>query len=139
MCRKLRPSFQRDGVSMAKLSVIGQLNRVGPISPTELATREGVKVQTLTRMLAELESEGWLDRAPHERDGRQSLLSLTSLGKKRLAEGAQTIDASLAAIIEATLSAEDRQLLLRACALLDALDDALGRAKDGAGWQGAPQ
>lgn len=137
LCRKLRPSFQRDGVSMGKLSVIGQLNRAGPISPTELAVREGVKIQTLTRMLAELESEGWLIRTPHESDGRQSLLSLTPQGKKRLADAAKANDASLARIMEATLSADDRRLLLRACELLDGLDEALGGNKDGHGETGS--
>ena len=130
LCRKLRPSFQRDGVSMAKLSVIGQINRVGRISPTELAAREGVKIQTLTRMLAELEVEGWLSRTPHEADGRQSWLSLTPMGRRRLVDAAKDSDAALARIIEANLTAEDRRLLLRACALLDDLDEALGRGVD---------
>jgi DNA-binding MarR family transcriptional regulator len=133
LCRKLRPSFQREGVSMAKLSVIGQVNRFGRISPTELAAREGVKLQTLTRMLAELESEEWLVRVPHESDGRQSLLSLTPQGRKRLADAAKASDAALAKIMEATLSAEERRLLLRACALLDGLDEALGRSRDALG------
>jgi DNA-binding MarR family transcriptional regulator len=110
---------------MAKLSVIGQINRVGRTSPTELAAREGVKIQTLTRLLAELESEGWVVRAPHDSDGRQSLLSLTPQGKKRLKDAAQAKDASLAQIIESTLNANERSLLLRACLLLDGLDEAL--------------
>jgi DNA-binding MarR family transcriptional regulator len=125
LCRKLRPSLQREGISMAKLSVIGQINRVGRTSPTELAAREGVKIQTLTRLLAELESEGWVVRAPHDSDGRQSLLSLTPQGKKRLKDAAQAKDASLAQIIESTLNANERSLLLRACLLLDGLDEAL--------------
>jgi DNA-binding MarR family transcriptional regulator len=128
LCRKLRPSLQRDGVSMAKLSVIGQINRAGRLSPTELAAREGVRLQTLTRMLAELESEAWLQRTPDDEDRRQSWLSLTPVGKRRLADAAQASDAALARIIEASLSAEERRILFRACELLDALDEALGRA-----------
>jgi DNA-binding MarR family transcriptional regulator len=110
---------------MAKLSVIGHINRVGRLSPTELAAREGVKIQTLTRLLAELESEGWLLRIRDESDGRQSLLSLTMQGKKRLKDAAREKDASLAKIIAATVSASDRSVLLRACLLLDSLDEAL--------------
>ena len=82
------------------------------------------------RMLAELESEEWLVRAPHESDGRQSLLSLTPQGRKRLADAAKASDAALAKIVEATLSVEERRLLLRACELLDGLDEALGRSRD---------
>lgn len=123
--RKLRPGLQPDGISLAKLSVIGQVNRIGRITPTELAALEGVKIQTLTRLLAELEADGWLSRVPHESDGRQSLLAMTPQGKKRLEKAAQASDASLAKVIETNLTADERALLLRACSLLDGLHDAL--------------
>jgi DNA-binding MarR family transcriptional regulator len=129
--RKLRPRLLRDGISMAKLNVIGQINRVGRITPTELAAREGVKVQTLTRLLAELEADGWLSRLPHESDGRQTVLSVTRQGTKRLTEAARASDLALAEIIETTLTAGDRVLLLRACVLLDGLDAALGGKPNG--------
>ena len=58
--RKLRPSLERDGITSAKLSVIGQIYRSGRLTPTELAMREGVRLQTLTRLLAELSAEGWI-------------------------------------------------------------------------------
>ncbi|MFS2168281.1 MarR family transcriptional regulator, partial [Variovorax sp. Varisp62] len=61
---------------MAKLSVLGQLHRYGPCTPTALAGLERVKLQSLTRLLAELEAEGWIGRTPHPSDGRQWLLSL---------------------------------------------------------------
>lgn len=126
LSRRLRPSLQRDGISLAKLSVIGQVHRAGRISPTELAAHEGVKLQTLTRLLAELEADGWLLRTRHETDGRQSLLSLTPQGKKRLAEAARASDASLSGVIGDVLGADDQILLLQACKLLDRLDAALG-------------
>jgi len=115
----------RDGISMAKLSVIGQIHRGGQLSPTELAAREGVKIQSLTRLLAELETEGWILRVSNQADTRQSLLSLTPAGRKRLTDAARQQDASLARIIDETFSAKERAVLLRACFLLDALDDAL--------------
>src|ERR1035438_5058183 len=90
--RKLRPSLQQAGISMAKLSVVGQVFRAGQITPTELAAREGVKIQTLTRLLSELEADGWLGRVPHESDGRQFLLSVTPIGRKRLAKAGQASD-----------------------------------------------
>ena len=128
--RKLRASLQQAGISMAKLSVVGQAFRAGRITPTELAAREGVKIQTLTRLLSELEADGWLRRVPHESDGRRFLLSLTPIGRKRLAEAGQASDASLAKIIQTTLQAADVDLLLRACVLLERLDESLGGAVD---------
>lgn len=134
--RKLRPALQQAGISMAKLSVVGQLLRAGRITPTELAAREGVKIQTLTRLLSELEVDGWLRRVPDESDGRQFLLSITPLGKKRLAEAGRSSDASLAKAIQATLRAADIDLLMRACVLLERLDESLG---DSPAQRGAPK
>ncbi len=125
LCRKLRPTLLHDGISMAKLSVIGQINRAGFITPTALAHREGVKIQTLTRLLAELESAGWVFRVPDESDGRQSLLSLTAQGRKRLWQAAHEKDTALAAVIDKTFSAKEQLLLLRACLMLDRIDEAL--------------
>ena len=114
-----------DGPSVAKLSVLGQLHRHGPCTPTALAAHERVKLQSLTRLLAELEAEGWIGRAPHATDGRQWLLSLTPEGLRRLKALMRSREAALARAIGATLSAEQRALLLQACGLLDRIAGAL--------------
>lgn len=125
LARRLRPALQRDGISAAKLSVIGQLFRAGPMTPTELAAREGVKLPSLTRLVAELESDGWLAREAHASDGRRSLLALTASGRKRLVAGAQAADAPLTGVIATHISAEERRILLQACALLERIGEAL--------------
>lgn len=124
--RRLRPNAQRSGLSAAKLSVLGQLWRFGPSTPSELAAREGVKLQTLTRLLAELEAEEWLLREAHSSDGRQSVLSLTRAGLKRLADEVHEREAALASVIDAALSGHERTQLLDACTLLDRLCEAYG-------------
>ncbi|MGJ7510143.1 MarR family winged helix-turn-helix transcriptional regulator [Variovorax sp. GT1P44] len=121
LSRRLRPTSQQGGLSVAKLSVVGQLYRGGAMTPTELAAREGVKLQSLTRLLAELEADGWLARKAHASDGRQSLLSLTRTGVKRLTSTVHAGDVSLARIIETTLTEAERALLLRACGILEGL------------------
>jgi DNA-binding MarR family transcriptional regulator len=98
------------------------------VTPTQLALHEGVKIQSLTRLLAELEADDWLIRVPHATDGRQSLLSLTPTGRRRLTEAAQEQDIRLAQLIQTMLSAEDRSVLLRACALMEGLSEVLGSA-----------
>jgi DNA-binding MarR family transcriptional regulator len=70
--------------------------------------------------------DGWLRRVPDESDGRQFLLSITPLGKKRLAEAGRSSDATLAKAIQATRRAADIDLLVRACVLLERLDESLG-------------
>jgi DNA-binding MarR family transcriptional regulator len=128
LARQLRSgSATPEGPSVAKLSVLGQLHRHGPCTPTALAALERVKLQSLTRLLAELDAEGWTARAPHPNDGRQWLLSLTPEGVRRLKAIVRTREAALAEAIGATLDAGQRSMLLEACALIDGISDALGR------------
>lgn len=128
LARQLRPNLRRDGIGMAKLSVIAHIRRVGSVTPTEVAAHEGVKIQSLTRLLADLEADGWLSRVPDEADGRQSKLSLTRIGQQRLRDAAQEKDIRLAKVIEDTLSVEERCVLLKACVLMEGLSDVFGTA-----------
>ena len=126
LTRQLRSgSAAPDGPSVAKLSVLGQLHRHGPCTPTTLAGLERVKLQSLTRLLAELEAEGWIGRTPHPTDGRQWLLSLTAEGIRRLKALMRSREAALAEVISATLDADQRALLLQACGLIDGIAAAL--------------
>ncbi len=117
--RQLRAALPASGISVAKLSVLGQLHHGGALTPTELARREGVRLQSLTRLLAELEAEGWLARAAHDTDGRQSVLSLTRSGLQQLTRHVHRREASLARAIDRALSADEQTQLLQACALID--------------------
>ncbi|MEP6721331.1 MAG: MarR family transcriptional regulator [Variovorax sp.] len=123
--RQLRASLPVDGISIAKLSVLGQLHRASALTPTGLAGRERVKLQSLTRLLAELEAEGLIARTAHDSDGRQSLLSLTRRGAQLLAADVHRREASLAAAIDRGLSADEQALLLQACSLIDRISDHL--------------
>jgi DNA-binding MarR family transcriptional regulator len=125
LSRRLRAGMQRDGLPAAMLSVLGQLHRGGHMTPTELAGREGVKLQSLTRLLAELESFGWILRTVHVADARQSMLAISPQGKKRLGAAAKGADVPLAHAIAAGLSQDEQALLVRASALLARLGDAL--------------
>ena len=66
-------------------------------------------------------------RKAHASDGRRSLLCLTRQGVKRLAEATLPGEAALARTIAAKLSASERALLLRACGLMDALEQSLSQ------------
>ena len=125
LSRRLRCGMQHDGLPVAQLSVLGQLRRGGSMTPTELARRENVKLQSLTRLLAELEAQGWIARDVHAADARQSLLAISPAGRKRLGAAAKGADAPLAKAIATRLNPQDQALLLRACTVLETLGDAL--------------
>ncbi len=125
LARPLRPKLQHEGIGTAKLSVIGQLRVVGPMTPTELASREGVKIQSLTRLLAELEAENWVKREPHPSDGRQSVLTLTKSGLALLGSAAKRVESSLAQVIATELTAAECAQLQSACLLLERIAQAM--------------
>lgn len=131
LSRRLRARPEATGTSTARLSVLAQLYRHGPMAPAELARRERVRPQTLTRLLAELEGLGQLERNPHPTDARQSLLSLTTPGRALLAQEARRREALLARSIAQQLTPAQAQSLLDTCALLERLADTL--PPDGAG------
>ncbi len=125
LSRQLRAGMQHDGLAVAMLSVLSQLHRAGSMTPTELARRESVKLQSLTRLLAELEAQGWIQRASLAADARQSILSITSAGRKRLGAAARGADVPLANAITAHVSVQEQAVLCQASALLARLGDAL--------------
>lgn len=125
LSRQLRSGMQRGGLSVAMLSALGQLYRGGALTPTELARREGVKLQSLTRLLADLEAQGWIERRANATDARQSVLSISPQGTQRLGAAVKGGELSLANAIATRLGDEEQALLLRACTLLDTLGDAM--------------
>lgn len=114
-----------DSPGSARLSVLGQLYRRGPLTPTELALYERVKPQTLTRLLAEVERDGLVERRVHTGDARKSILSLTDAGARLLGAEVHRREASLAEAIGACLSTGERAQLLAACELIDRVAEAL--------------
>jgi DNA-binding MarR family transcriptional regulator len=132
LSRQLRARPDQPGLSSAKLSVLAQLYRHGPLTPSELARREQVRLQTLTRLLADLEAQGSLQRSPHATDARQSVLTLSAPGRSLLAQEARRREAALAEGIAQRLSDAEVQTLLDASALLERLADALATEPAGA-------
>jgi len=130
LMRQLRQTAPPEAIGSARLGVLGALYRRGPMTPTELAAHERVKLQTLTRLLAELEADAWVVRKPDPGDGRRSVLSLTALGMRRLTADVQRREASLAAAIDSALTPAQQARLLTACEALDAVTLALGGAVD---------
>jgi len=123
--RELRARAREDGLGSARLEVLALLHRHGPLAPSQIARRARVRLQSLTRPLAELEAEGLLQRGPDPADARRSLLALAPEGARVLTEEAHRREASLAEAIARRLTAPERARLRAACHLLDRLADAL--------------
>ena len=102
-------------------SVLGRLDREGPLSTVELAAAERVRPQSMGQTLAELESQGLIARRPDESDGRRSLIDLTDAGRAALAEDRKRRDGWLSEAIERDFSAAEQDVLERAVRLLERL------------------
>lgn len=81
LARRLRNIARPDGLSMTHMSVMARLDKEGAATAADLARAEGVKPQSMGTIIAALEEEGFVARAPHETDGRQMNVILTAKGK----------------------------------------------------------
>lgn len=68
----------------ASLSALATIDRLGPLTPSELADHERIQRPTATRLLANLAAKGLVSRAADPSDGRCSIVSATAAGRAML-------------------------------------------------------
>ena len=119
--RRLRQETGTE-LSPSLTAALSTIDRHGPLTPGEVATRERIQRPTATRVLARLEEQGLIDRMPDVRDGRSSLLTASTAGRDLLAELRTRKTAFLASRIE-DLDDEDRATLERAADILERMLD----------------
>jgi len=117
--RRLRQEAGTD-LSPSLTAALATVERHGPLTPSELATRERVQRPTVTRLVFRLEEAGLVARAPDPADGRSALISVTAEGRALLATGRTRKDAFLSERLEA-LGPKDRATLERAATLLEGM------------------
>ncbi|MFJ9538676.1 MarR family winged helix-turn-helix transcriptional regulator [Streptomyces sp. NPDC101225] len=120
--RRLRQERGDGSLSPNQLSVLGHLNRHGPSTPGAVAAAERQLPQSLTRVFAELETEGLIEREAGTADRRRSVLSLTGAGRRALERDMADRDAWLAGALT-SLSPTERGVLELAGTLLERLAD----------------
>ncbi|MGW2421804.1 MarR family winged helix-turn-helix transcriptional regulator [Streptomyces sp. NPDC001709] len=118
--RRLRQERGDGSLSPNQLVVLGYLHRHGPSTPGWIAAEERQRPQSLTRVYAELESEGLIERERGTDDRRQSVLSLTTSGRQALERDMAERDAWLAGAL-GTLGETERGVLALAAGLMERL------------------
>lgn len=104
-------------------SVLGRLDREGAASVSDLASREGVKPQSMAQTVGDLQDEGLVSRRPDPADGRRILVELTEEGTSALQADRRHREGWLATVISEQLSREEQQLLERAVGLLKRISE----------------
>jgi DNA-binding MarR family transcriptional regulator len=117
MARRLRQEAGAD-LSPSQTAALATIERHGPLTPSELATRERVQRPTVTRVLGRLEEDGLVERAVDPDDRRCSLLSVSPAGRVLLENARTRKDLYLVTRLE-SLDAEDRAALDRAAEILE--------------------
>ena len=118
LLRTLRVEDRASGLSAPRLSALSVLVFGGPRSMSALALAEQVQPPTITRLVAEMEKDGLVERVRSEQDRRVLTVRATAEGRRLLVEGRRRRVARLAAALEG-LPAADRKLLARAAELIE--------------------
>jgi DNA-binding MarR family transcriptional regulator len=116
LVRRLRA--ERRDMSLAQVTVLGRLDRVGPAAVSDLAAGERVRPQSMAATVAALLAAGLVSRAPDAEDRRRVLISLTPAGEEALAADRRRREGWLSDAIERDLSPKERRVLAEAAALL---------------------
>lgn len=122
LARRMRAQRAETSLTLSQLAALATLERHGALAPGELAAHEKVQPPSMTRLLAVLEQQGLVTRAPHATDGRQVVVSVSAAGVALLREDRRRRDAWLAQRLRA-LDPEELAVLRRAADILDALAD----------------
>jgi DNA-binding MarR family transcriptional regulator len=118
MIRRLRAEHR---FPLTHGSVLGRLDREGPLSTVELANAERVRPQSMGQTLSELQAQGLIAREPDESDRRRTQIDLTDAGRAALAEDRKRREGWLSEAIERDFSPAEQDVLARAVRLLERL------------------
>ncbi|QFZ16493.1 MarR family winged helix-turn-helix transcriptional regulator [Saccharothrix syringae] len=116
--RRLRAQRVNSAISLTQVSALSTLHKCGPLTPGELAAKEGVQPPSMTRVIAALEEYGFATRRPHPTDGRQAIVELSEAGLNYINEEVSAREAWLDARL-AELTPEERGVLSRAAGIID--------------------
>ena len=120
LLRSLRTEDRSSGLSGPRLSALSVIVFAGPIAMSALAAAEQVRPPTMTRLVAELERLGLLERTRDSEDLRGIRVRATAKGRRLLEEGRRRRVERLAQALEA-LPVGERKLLARAAQLIESM------------------
>jgi DNA-binding MarR family transcriptional regulator len=106
--RRLRAERPEETVTLAALSILGTLSRLGPIPATRLAAEERLQPQSLTRLVGNLERVGLIERQRNMVDRRALRIGLTEKGRTALIEDLNARQRWLEKAMATVLTDEER-------------------------------
>ncbi len=109
-------------VTRRALEVLQHLSASGPLTVGEQAEHLGLRRNSVSELLQRLEAKGLVARIRDERDERRVLVWLTDAGRDVVSRVGQVLAPDLIAQVMATLSPEERAIVVRGVELLATAD-----------------
>ncbi len=104
-------------VPASEAHAVGELDREGPLTQTELAKRLRLEKSTVSRLVTQLTSRGWVRRTERDGDARLVWLELTPEGSRAAGELAVARAARFADLLR-NIPAEQRPAVIDALTTL---------------------
>ncbi|MDY7543063.1 MULTISPECIES: MarR family winged helix-turn-helix transcriptional regulator [unclassified Cryobacterium] len=118
LVRRLRVQVEGNDLTKSQASVLARLEREGAMTSSALARLEGIRPQSMGKIVAALEEQGLVAGCPDESDGRKTILSITDFTIEQYRTGRLQKEDWLTQAISSTLSAEELTALASVTAML---------------------
>jgi DNA-binding MarR family transcriptional regulator len=121
--RRMRAEAPSEGIALSQMTVLSRLVRDGADTASALAAAEHVRAQSMAATIANLESQGLVERADDPDDRRRILVMATEAGRQLVFGVRRSREAWLARAIATCFDQDEQDTLLKAMALLERLAD----------------
>lgn len=111
LVRRLREQAEGSDLTRSQSSVLLRLERDGAATATALARAEGVRPQSMAKIVGALEAAGLVSGSPDPKDRRKTVLSLTAAAREEFRTGRLAKEDWLTRAIDTTLSAAEIERL----------------------------
>ena len=124
LIKKLRrQSSTVDNLSLTERSTIALLDQHKELLPNELAAMEKITTQSMSQILSNLQQRDLINRRISETDKRKAIITLSDQGRTLLYQARNEKDEWLNKALDATCTAEEKELLKKAIGPLTKLVD----------------
>jgi DNA-binding MarR family transcriptional regulator len=121
--RKLRQHGGGHDLTPSQVAVVLRLERDGPATVSDLARAEGMRPQSMSAVIAQLEEMAFVTGAADPQDGRKTVMSLTKACRKSIEDGRAARQDWLTQAIQKKLSLQDQKKVSSAIRLLARLTE----------------